>query len=65
MLWYIHFGERTVMVAKGEYIKHHLTFLFGLILNHKVLFLFTGLQCSVLETRCPNPSVRAYTLMES
>ena len=39
MLRYIHFGERTVMVTKGEYIKHHLTFLFGLILSHKVLFL--------------------------
>ena len=64
MLWYIHFGERTVMAAKGEYTKHPLTFLFGLILSHKVRFLFTGLQFSVPETRCTNPSGVAYTLME-
>lgn len=52
------------MAAKGEYTKHRLTFLFGLILSHKVRFLFTGLQFSVLETRCTNPSGMAYTLME-
>lgn len=48
----------------GDYTKHPLTFLFGLILNHKVLFLFTGLQFSVLETRCTNPNAMAHTLME-
>lgn len=61
MLRYIHFGERPVMENEGKDTKHHLTFLFGLIFNDKILFLFTGLQFLVLETRCPNPNAMSCT----
>lgn len=52
------------MVTEGGHTRHHLTFLFGLILNHELLLLLTGLQFSVLETRCTIPNARACTLME-
>lgn len=61
MLRYIHFGERPVMANGGKYTKHHLTFLFGLIFNHEILFFFTGLQFLVRETRCTNPNAMSCT----
>lgn len=64
MLLYIHLGERPVVATEGKYTKHHLTFLFGWRLNHKVLFLSTGLQFSLPETVSSNPSALSGTPME-